>query len=99
MIDTFNSFALPAPPVKVSIDSASLTQSSAVVGDDSVVEFTFRNPVPLVEGDLLVLGVPPAAQQNLGFTFRECRGSSYSDEPFLLASDLYCVLRDDLSSI
>jgi hypothetical protein len=61
MIDTHNTFALPAPPVKVSIDDVNLTQSSSVVGDDSIVEFTFHNPVPLVEGDLLVLGVPPSA--------------------------------------
>ena len=59
-----------------------------VVGAKAVVTFTFKNPVPLITGDLIRVSVPAEARKGIPLSLKECFGTKSK----FLAAKLTCFL-------
>ena len=60
-----------------------------VVGAKDKVSFSFTNPIPLKDGDIIMVTLPNAAAENLAKTFQACEGGLGNA---FLANKLDCVL-------
>jgi hypothetical protein len=67
----------------------SINQTSKVVGARDKVVMSFKSPLPLKDGDLILLTVPAAATKNLDHTLKACESGLGNK---LLADKLDCVL-------
>ena len=82
---------MSAPLGTPSIDFMSVKQSSNVVGAKDSVGFSFTNPIPLKDGDIILVTLPTAAAKNLANSFEACEGGLGNK---FLAHKLECVLVD-----
>jgi len=80
---------MPAPLGTPTIDFMSVKQYSTVVGAKDKVSFSFTNPIPLKDGDIITITLPQAAAKNIANSFEACEGGLGNK---FLTHKLECVL-------
>lgn len=87
-IDAFSSFVLSPMQASRPLTEVLVTSDQAEVGKLGNVTFTFASPVPLQNGDVLILSGPAQGRsQDIAFTYNSCNGGKGLDQ------NLTCVLK------
>jgi len=88
-IDQHGTYALSPMLAKRNVEKAVATGEFGEVGELTTYEFIIESPVPLYDGDVILLTAPfQGISRELAYSFKECAGSPNQD---YLTADLHCV--------